>query len=346
MIERFTSETANEVWEQIATSFRQGDGWQLQNGRGGRTSELLHVALSIERPTERWVVSRSPAINPGFALAEVVWIVAGREDSSFVNAFYPDLAKWQGTGQTYHGAYGHRLRRRFGIDQLERAYLSLKENPDSRQIILQLWDVRADLPDEHGKERSPDVPCNVMSLLKIRDEHLEWMQIMRSNDVWRGLPHNIVQFTSLQEIMAGWLGCKVGTYNQISDSLHVYLDKEDAANIRSFAPLEAAANTDSIALPKADSDSAFQELASRVDRIIEVGSNPRNISDLARYPSAPEAIQNVLRVMAAELARRKQLLDLSQDLMADCSNPALSQLWDRWFERCHSKNRVQSSRSG
>ena len=344
MIERFTGETANEVWQQIATSFRQGDAWREHNGRGGRTSELLHVALSIAQPTERWVVSRSPALNPGFALAEVVWIAAGREDSRFVNAFYPDLTRWQGTGQTYPGAYGHRLRRRFGIDQLERAYLALKENPDSRQVVLQMWDAKTDLPDEHGQARSPDIPCNVMSLLKIRDGFLEWMQIIRSNDVWRGLPHNIVQFTSLQEIMAGWLGCKVGTYNQVSDSLHVYLDDEDADNIRASTSIEARPNTDSIALPKPDSDAAFRELASRVDSMIEGDSTPRDISDMARYPGAPVAIQNILCVLAAELARRRGVLNLSQEIMADCSNPAVSQMWGRWFGRWHSENRVQGHR--
>jgi thymidylate synthase len=333
MIERFTGDTANEVWQQIAASFRQGDGWRQQAGRGGRTSELLHVALSIARPTERWVVSRSPALNPGFALAEVVWIVAGREDSRFVNAFYPDLTKWQGTGQTYHGAYGHRLRRRFGIDQLERAYLALKENPDSRQVVLQLWDARADLPDKHGEARSADVPCNVMSLLKIRDGFLEWMQIIRSNDVWRGLPHNIVQFTSLQEIMAGWLGCKVGTYNLISDSLHVYLDKEDANNVRAFTSLDAAPNEDSIALPKPESDAAFRELAARVDGIVCGNLTSRQIAERARFPSAPESIQNILRVLVAELGRRRALLDLSQGIMAECTNPALRQVWSCWLER-------------
>lgn len=333
MIVQFAGDTANEVWQQIAASYRNGGDWREHTGRGGKTSELLHVALSISRPTERWVVSRSPALNPGFALAEVVWIMAGREDSKFINAFYPDLAKWQGDGLAYHGAYGHRLRGKFGIDQLERAYLALKENPDSRQVLLQMWDARADLPDEHGKERSRDIPCNVMSLLKIRDGFLEWMQIIRSNDVWRGLPHNIVQFTSLQEIMAGWLGCKVGTYNQISDSLHVYLGNEDADNVRAVASLDAAPNTDSIALPKSDSDAAFRELASRVDRMIEGASTPRAISDLARYPDAPVAIQNILRVLAAELARRRNFLDLSQDIMAACNNLVLAQLWDRWFKR-------------
>ncbi len=333
MIERFTGKTADDVWQQIATSFRQGDGWREHDGRGGRTSELLHVALSIARPTERWVVARSPAMNPGFALAEVVWILAGRNDSKFVNAFNPKLPEWQGSGPTYDGAYGHRLRQKFGIDQLERAYLALKEAPDSRQVVLQMWDAKTDLPDEEGQARSPDIPCNVMSLLKIRDGFLEWMQVIRSNDVWRGLPHNIVQFTSLQEILAGWLGCKVGTYNQVSDSLHVYLDDEDAGCLRTVAPLEAAPNTDSIALSKPDSDSAFRELASRVDTIIGGDSTPRNILELAHFPDAPVAIQNILRVLAAELARRRQLLQLSQEIMAECSNPALTQLWDRWFER-------------
>ena len=164
---------------------------------------------------------------------------------------------------------------------------------------------------------------------------------MRSNDVWRGLPHNIVQFTSLQEIMAGWLGCKVGTYNQVSDSLHVYLDKEDADNVVASTPIEAAPNTDSIALPKADSDVAFRELASRVDRIIEGASSPKDISDIASFPGAPVAIQNILRVLAAELARRRQLLALSQEIMEECGNPAFSQLWDRWFGRWHAEHRAQ-----
>ena len=209
-----------------------------------------------------------------------------------------------------------------------------------------MWDAKADRPDEHGQARSPDIPCNVMSLLKIRDGFLEWMQIIRSNDVWRGLPHNIVQFTSLQEIMAGWLGCKIGTYSQISDSLHVYLDEEDADNVRAVTSLEAAPNADSIALPKPESEAAFRELASRVDRMIEADSAPRDISAMARYPGAPVAIQNILRVLTAELARRRQLLDLSEDIMAECSNPALSQMWGRWFARSHSKNRVQSSWPG
>ena len=45
---------------------------------------------------------------------------------------------------------------------------------------------------------------------------------MRSNDVLLGTPYNFVQYTSLQEILAGWLDIGVGSYNHYSDSLHLY----------------------------------------------------------------------------------------------------------------------------
>jgi len=56
----------------------------------------------------------------------------------------------------------------------------------------------------------------------IRRGKLEWLQVMRSNDAVWGLPYNFIQFTSLQEILAGWLGVPIGSYNHVSDSLHVY----------------------------------------------------------------------------------------------------------------------------
>jgi thymidylate synthase len=48
----------------------------MQEGRGGKTAELLHVLVEIQEPRERWVVSRTPPISPAFALVEVFWIVA------------------------------------------------------------------------------------------------------------------------------------------------------------------------------------------------------------------------------------------------------------------------------
>lgn len=222
MIRAFIGKTADEVWCQAMSTLQSDDLCSFEQSRLGAMREILHANLYIENPRERWVVSRLPAINPAFAIAEVFWILAGSNDASFINFWNPSLPKFSGSGNVYHGAYGYRIINHFGVNQLERAYHALKNNPDSRQVVIQIWDVKSDLPNESGAPVSSDIPCNLFSMLKVRDGKLEWTQVMRSNDLYRGTPYNLVQFTTLQEILAGWLGLDVGGYYQISDSLHVY----------------------------------------------------------------------------------------------------------------------------
>ena len=205
MIQIFSGNTADDVWRQIALAFGASNGTAPQASRAGPTTEILHASISLANPRQRWVTSRRPAINPAFAIAEVVWIITGRRDAAFLTFFNRQYEKHAGAGPLYHGAYGWRLRQHLGLDQLARAYDALRHNPDSRQVVLQIWDAKADMPHEDGRPVFDDIPCNVVSLLKVRDGALEWMQVIRSNDVFKGVPHNFVQFTSLQEIMAGWL---------------------------------------------------------------------------------------------------------------------------------------------
>src|SRR5680860_994578 len=131
--------------------------------------------------------------------------------------------------RVFHGAYGHRLgsRPRLSrdaeralrvsthqepppLDQVRTAYEALIHSPHSRQVVLQIWDSKRELANP--SPRSADVPCNLLSHLMIRNDRLEWLPVMRSNDLIWGTPLNFVQFTCLQEIMAGWLGVEVGSY--------------------------------------------------------------------------------------------------------------------------------------
>ena len=231
MIRVFSGPTADHVWRQMADAFQQSDGICSQKSRGGPTKEILHAAISIEDPRQRWVVSRKPPINVAFALAEVVGIMNGRRDLKFLKFWNRRLPRFVGPGPELHGAYGHRLREHLSSDQLKRAYEALRLNPDTRQVVLQIWDSSIDLPRANGSPADRDIPCNVASLLKVRNGKLEWTQVIRSNDLFLGVPYNFVQFTCLQEIIAGWLNIECGSYNQISDSLHLYdQDLENLSN--------------------------------------------------------------------------------------------------------------------
>jgi len=219
--------SADQVWRRLVALVLDPNKSRSQASRLTPTREVLHVAISVSDPRQRWVVCRQPALNVAFALAEVVWIVNGRRDLAFLKFWNTKLPGYVGSEPKLHGAYGYRLRRHLELDQLERAYQALANESDTRQVVLQIWDSRIDIPNPNGKPASKDIPCNVVSMPKIRAGRLEWLQIVRSNDLFLGVPYNLVQFTSLHEIMAGWLGVEVGTYNQISDSLHIYDSDEE-----------------------------------------------------------------------------------------------------------------------
>jgi thymidylate synthase len=223
------------------------------------------------------------------------------------------------------------LRKNFGLDQLQRAYSALRHNPDSRQVVLQLWDSRIDFPGQKGQARSLDIPCNVVSMLKVRNDRLEWLQVLRSNDVFLGLPQNIVQFTYLQEVMSGWLGLQLGSYNQISDSLHVY-NNEHLQAVRESEASATGRNTDSIAVPKRESEAAFAELAGRTDRLISPDLTASDLLTLADWPSCQESFRNLLCVLCAQTARKLHQPDIGERIMSTCSNPALTLLWHNWTQ--------------
>ena len=345
MISLYQGATADDVWQQVAQAFRQSDGVTTQDGRGGLTREILHAAISIEDPRQRWAVSRRPALNPALALAEVVWIMTSRRDLAFLEFWSKEYRKFVGDGPELHGAYGYRIRRHLSIDQLDRAFRALSSDPNTRQVVLQIWDSAVDMPNPDGTPVSDDIPCNVMSVPKVRDGRLEWLQVIRSNDLFRGLPYNLVQFTSLQEILAGWLNIECGTYNQVSDSLHVY--KRNADSVLASDPLpDITLNTDNLALPKDESDRMFKELEGRIEKLIDPDLRPGELKVLASWDSAPQAYRNIMTVLAAEKFRRQGDTDSAVEAMSSCTNPAYQQLWTQWLARTSGRNDAVKSSSG
>jgi thymidylate synthase len=154
---------------------------------------------------------------------------------------------------------------------------------------------------------------------------------MRSNDIFRGLPYNFVQFASMQEILAGWLNINVGSYNHVSDSLHVY--ERDLSRMESEPQLNLTENLDSLALPKQDFDLVLSELEKDGNCIIDDNIAAESLLGTVRSCKLPTAYRNILCVLSAEGARKRKRPDLVGEIMGLCTNPAYNQLWGRWTSR-------------
>lgn len=328
MEEFIDGKTANEVWKKAANMLMAQEA--ILNGRTGDVLELLHTFISIENPRQKWVYDRIPPISISFALAEVVWIMNGEEHSDVINYWNPRLSDFAGVGDTYYGAYGKRIRSHFGFDQFEKAFYALQNVPESRQVVIQIYDTKKDFPIDKGQPQSEDIPCNICSLLKVRQEKLEWSQIMRSNDILLGMPYNFVQFTSLQEILAGWLGLEVGSYIHYSDSLHLYCRDFSKIEIGQVQELE---NMDSLSLGRNESERIFKEIYDRMTALTNINISEKDIYSLAQLKSEYIAYNNIMFIIAAYVAKKLCYNNLVDELVRKCENEAYAAMWDRWANK-------------
>lgn len=328
MAEFIVGKTANEVWRKAADKLLQQQ--DTVDGRTGEVFEMLHSFITIEDPKQKWIYDRVPPVSIGFALAELVWIMNGEDDSKVINFFNPRLKKFAGEAEFYHGAYGKRIRVYFGFDQLEKAYNALQSVPESRQVVIQIYDTREDFPIDNGKPRDDDIPCNICSMLKVRQGRLEWSQIMRSNDVLIGMPYNFVQFTGLQEILAGWLQLDMGTYNHYSDSLHLYKRDISEMGIAEETKIE---NNDSLSLCKDETDKIYKEMYERMKFLVSRSIIEKEIYSLAQLNSEYVAYNNMMYIIASYAAQKNHFADLVAELINKCSNRVYVTMWNRWMAR-------------
>ena len=191
--------------------------------RGMATRELMGVHLRLVHPRRR-LVAAPPAriLNPAFAAAETVWILSG-SDAPWIYTYNQRLTEFADDG-VLRGAYGPRLRHWGGnLDQLDRVSRLLEGDPDTRRAVIQLYDP--------GRDRNVhrDVPCTLGYRFYLRHGRLDMHTSMRSQDLWLGFGYDIFAATVLQEIMAGWVGAELGSYQLHVDSLHLYDEHLDLA---------------------------------------------------------------------------------------------------------------------
>ena len=210
------------------------------------------VSTVYSHPCERVLFSPARDANPFFHIFEALWLIAGRNDARWLDQFVHDFSsRFAEADGTLHGSYGHRWRTAFGFDQLDHVVETLKRDPTSRQCAIQMWDSRLnlgefDFPDgcEDLTGKWKDRPCNTHVYLRVREQKqykapsyaddstsLEYRVVLditvccRSNDlIWGCFGANAVQFSFLQEYLAARIGVGIGTYHQISNNFHGYLD--------------------------------------------------------------------------------------------------------------------------
>lgn len=161
--------------------------------------------------------------NPFLHFCEAMWMLSGANDVKTVSRLAINMMNYSDDGETLHGAYGHRWRKYFRNDQISAIITELKRDPTSRRCVLQMWDGHRDF--HVGVAGGRDIPCNTSIYFDLLDGVLNMTVSNRSNDaIWGAYGANVVHMSILHQYVAHQLGAQIGTYYQVSNNLHIYLD--------------------------------------------------------------------------------------------------------------------------
>lgn len=101
------------------------------------------------------------------------------------------------------------------IDQITEVVNTLKNNPDSRRIIVSAWNV-ADIPNMNLP------PCHAFFQFYVAEGKLSLQLYQRSADIFLGVPFNIASYALLLQMMAQVTGLKAGEFIHTLGDAHIY----------------------------------------------------------------------------------------------------------------------------
>lgn len=159
---------------------------------------------------------------------ELLWFLKGDTNAHYLQEHGVRIwNEWADADGSLGHIYGYQWRswpdyNGSHIDQISEVIRQIKEQPDSRRMIVSAWNV-ADL----GNMNLP--PCHVMFQLYVADGRLSLQLYQRSADTFLGMPFNIASYALLLMMMAQVTGLKPGDFVYTTGDTHLYINHLEQA---------------------------------------------------------------------------------------------------------------------
>lgn len=177
--------------------------------------------LSINLSSGMIPIMGNRQMYPYIAAAENAWQLSGTKDGEFINKIAPKLwSKFTEEDGTIENAYGYRMARYFGVQQIDKALHLLRNTPSSRQNVISLW-----APAIDGVAQAKNVPCIVMLVLNkdILTNKLMMHVYIRSSDTILGLPYDMLTYSFMHFALVNSIDdLEPGIISFILNNYHIY----------------------------------------------------------------------------------------------------------------------------
>jgi thymidylate synthase len=206
---RHVYEHGTEKTDRTGTGTRSVFGYQmrfnLQEGFPLVTTKKLHLRSIIH---------------------ELIWFLAGSTNIKYLKDNGVSIwDEWADAEGNLGPVYGYQWRswpapNGEHIDQIEQVIDQIRNNPDSRRLIVSAWNV-ADIP------RMKLPPCHAFFQFYVADGKLSCQLYQRSADIFLGVPFNIASYALLTHMVAQQSGLEAGEFIWTGGDCHLYSNHYD-----------------------------------------------------------------------------------------------------------------------
>lgn len=174
-------------------------------------------------------------------LSELLWFISGSDNIRDLKAYLKSNRLWDGNYEDYLNRlgidkndgsmgriYGVQWRRWKGangkvVDQLQNAINLIRENPESRRIMVNAWNAA-----EIGSQDVALPPCHNFFQFYVAEGKLSLQMYQRSCDMFLGVPLNIASYSVLLYMVAKITDLVPHEFIHVLGDAHIYLNHLDA----------------------------------------------------------------------------------------------------------------------
>jgi thymidylate synthase len=207
------------------------DSGKLKNDRTGTGTYCVFGAQARFPLSDGFPLLTTKKLHLKSIIYELLWFLRGDTNVKYLNehgvTIWDEWADQDGNLGRVYGAQWCDWRTTDGrsINQIDQVIEQIKNNPDSRRLIVSAWNV--------GElEQMALPPCHSLFQFFVQDGELSCQLYQRSADLFLGVPFNIASYALLTMMVAQVCDLKPGTFVHTFGDLHLYSNHIEQAKLQ------------------------------------------------------------------------------------------------------------------
>lgn len=205
-------------------------GVQKEDRTGTGTKSIFGYQMRFDL-SEGFPLVTTKKVHLKSIIHELLWFLKGETNIAYLKEHGVRIwDEWADKNGDLGPVYGFQWRNwnGEGIDQIQEIIHTLKNNPDSRRMMVTAWNPSV-LPDTqktfaenvaNGKAALP--PCHSLFQFYVAEGRLSCQLYQRSADVFLGVPFNIASYALLTMMVAQVCDLEVGDFVHTFGDVHIY----------------------------------------------------------------------------------------------------------------------------